>query len=155
MATGWGRKVRLNQAKIACGVAADHTYTTTPFMALNTSNPNDDGQTAGEVTTTTSGYLRVTFSWTTPTLPSNDAAVIATNTALVTFGPSAGANAAWGTLTHISVWEKVSGTQEDISGGTAGGYLARATATVPQAVSAAGVSITVAASALVLNLISA
>lgn len=148
MATGWGRRIRVDVFNRTVIAATPTGTPATWFASLHTGNPGDDGQTANEVTTTTSGYARQAVTWATLTAYTSltaDTASIASNSAVITFGPSAGANAAWGTISYVGLWEKATGNTEAVSGGTTGGYLARALASASQAVGGAGISITIAA----------
>ena len=117
---------------------------TSVYLSLHTANPGDDGQTAGEVTTTTSGYARVNVpaaNWANAVVGANDAAVTISNSATVTFGPSAGANAAWGTITFLGAWKDASST-------TAANFLGRVAVTPSQVVTAAGQSVSFAIGAI-------
>jgi len=147
MASGWGKRTRVNMHKWTVNQTPGSSPTTF-YASLHTGNPGDDGQTSNEVTTTTSGYARQSFTWATLTAytsVSNDAASIASNTSgPISFGASAGANAAWGTITYIGVWEHVSTATEAV-------YLGRAAASVSQSVGGAGVTITVATGALTMS----
>lgn len=71
------------------------------FVALHTAYPTDAG-TAAEVSTVSSGYARqaVTFG------AASGGAVA--NTGLVLFGPCT-AVGGWGTITHVSYWDAVTG----------------------------------------------
>jgi hypothetical protein len=159
MATGWGRRARVDYMSKNLVNQTPSGPATTWFVSLHTANPGDDGQTAGEVTTTTSGYARQgSITWNTLTAFGSltvDTASVASNSALITFGPSAGANAAWGTITYAGLWEKSTGSTEAVSGGTTGGFLGRALASSSQSVGGTGISITIAASALTFGIISA
>lgn len=68
------------------------------FVALHTADPTETGST-GEVSTTANGYSRVAATFT------EDTNGLVDNDALLTFGPNTGT--AWGTITHISVWDAV------------------------------------------------
>jgi hypothetical protein len=86
---------------------------TSVFLSLHTADPGDDGSGGSEVSTTTSGYARqnvVAASWGAATVGANDVAVTIKNSAVVTFGPSAGATPAWGTITFLGAWKDVSST---------------------------------------------
>lgn len=151
MATGWGRRARVDYCSKTLVGQTPSAAPSAWWASLHTNNPGDDGQTANEVTTTTSGYARQSITWNTLTAfgsLTNDTASTASNSALITFGPSAGANAAWGTITYAGVWISSSLTTE-------ANYMGRALATSSQAVGGAGISITIAASALTMGIISA
>jgi len=149
MATGIGKRLRVNCNRWwsnTTPVSAPAAW----YASLHTGNPGDDGLTANEVTTTTSGYARQSIgTWTTTayTSVSNDAACTVANAAQMSFGASAGANAAWGTITYVGVWEHLSTATELV-------YLGRAAASVSQSVGGAGVTITIATGALTLSLTS-
>jgi len=144
--TGWGRFTRTDMQKAVTNIAVVGTYTTA-FLSLHTGNPGDDGQTANEVTTTTSGYARQTLTWTVAayTSVSADGPAVASNSNAISFGPSTGANAAWGTITHMGIWSASSGTTETT-------FRGRVAASVSQSVSGSGVTITVAIGAVAINL---
>ena len=147
MASGWGKRVRVAQQKWVTNNTPGSSPTTW-YASLHTGNPGDDGQTANEVTTTTSGYARQSVAWTAITAHSslsNDDASIASNSGGLSFGPSTGANAAWGAITYVGVWEHVSTATEAV-------YLGRAAASVSQSVGGSGVTITVAAAGLQMSL---
>jgi hypothetical protein len=151
MATGWGRRSRVDYCSKTIVGQTPSAAPTTWFASLHTANPADDGQTAGEVSTTTSGYARQTITWNTLTAFGSltvDTASTASNSALITFGPSAGASAAWGTITYAGVWTSSTLTAET-------SYLGRALASSSQSVGGAGISITIAANALTMGIISA
>lgn len=147
MATGWGRQVRLDFQRVATQNATTKTYTT-PFASLSTANPNDDGQSNAEPTST-GGYAAQSISWTAPTQPANDASCVASNSVAISWGPS---GAAWSTgatnLTHVGIWNNVTTRTETA-------FLGRAAIAVPQAVNAAGVTLTIAIGGLVMGCISA
>jgi hypothetical protein len=133
-----------------------NTSTTPPTVwhaSLHTGNPGDDGQTSNEVTVTTSGYGRFQMLGSPPWditaygSVSNDAACTVTNDTALSFGPSAGANAAWGTITYVGLWEHTTTSTQAV-------YLGRAAASVSQAVSGAGVTITIAVGALAMSITS-
>lgn len=157
MATGPGRQVRVDFMKLFTQVATTKTYTT-PFASLSTANPNDDGQSNAEPTST-GGYTAQGVTWNAISTPSNDAAAQATNSAQIRFGsggPPANADstAAYSTgatlLSHVGIWNNVSTRTE-------AAFLARlAIAGGGFAVNAAGISIIFpATTGLVLGCISA
>jgi hypothetical protein len=149
MPSGWGRQVRVDFQKIATQVAATKTYTT-PFASLSTANPNDDGQSNAEPTST-GGYAAQAITWNTITTPSLDAAANATNSATITFGPSSVAYSTGATLlSYVGIWNSSSTRTEAAFLGRAaiagGGF----------AVNAAGVSIAFASTTgIVMGCISA
>lgn len=73
------------------------TRPTTWFVALHTAWPTDTGSVA-EVSTAGTGYARqaVVFG--------ASASGVVANSALVLFGPAV---SAWGTITHVSIWDAV------------------------------------------------
>lgn len=147
MATGWGREVRRDFSRLAAQVATTKTYTT-PFASLSTANPNDDGQSNAEPTVT-NGYAAQAISWTAPPLPANDAAAVAGNSASISFTSSGGGFSTGATnLTHVGIWNHVTTRTE-------AAFLGRAAISVPQAVAAAGITLTIAIGGLLMNTISA
>ena len=147
MATGWGREVRRDFQRLATQVSTTKTYTT-PFASLSTANPNDDGQSNAEPTAT-NGYAAQSISWTAPPLPSNDAAAIAANSASISWTSSGGGFSTGATnLTHVGIWNHVTTRTE-------AAFLGRAAISVPQAVNAAGITLTIAISGLSMGCISA
>jgi hypothetical protein len=120
------------------GVAV--TVPTNIYFSLHTADPLDDGSASNEVTVTTSGYARQLLAngiagWNAGTTPANDSPTIVTNKlAIPTFGPSAGANAAWGTITFFGMWSTVTGTTL---------FYGRGPVTPSQGVTAAGQSVTI------------
>jgi hypothetical protein len=153
MATGWGKRVRVDIFHRNVVNDSPTTLPTTWWASLNTGNPGDDGQTANEVTTTTSGYARQQITGGAPSewtitaytsLSNDDASIVGNNNAL-SFGPSAGVNAAWGTITYVGLWSASTGTTEAT-------YFGRAAAAVSQAVAGAGVTITIAVNGIQMSL---
>lgn len=135
-------KVPLNQTP---------TAQTTWFAGLSTANPGDDGQSVAEPTAT-NGYARVAITWNTLTAytsVTNDTASVASNSNSLSFTSSGGAFSTGATnLTYVYLNTGSTGTTEAT-------YLGRAAIAVPQAVNAAGITLTIAASGLTMNLISA
>lgn len=147
MATGWGRQVRLDFQRLATQVATTKTYTT-PFASLSTANPGDDGASNAEPTAT-NGYAAQAITWTAPTQPANDASCVASNSNTISFTSSGGGFSTGATnLTHVGVWNNVTTRTE-------AAFLGRAAIAVPQAVAAAGITLTIAIGGLVMNNISA
>jgi hypothetical protein len=147
MATGWGRQVRLDMQRLATQNSPTKTYTT-PFASLSTTLIADDGSNNTEPTST-GGYARQAITWTAPTQPANDASCIAQNSNALTWGPSGAAYSTGATaLQSMGVWNHVSNTAE-------ANFLGRATIAVPQAVNAAGITLTCAIGGLQMGLISA
>jgi hypothetical protein len=110
MAVGYGRRIRRLLVDAACGKTV--TFPTTVFVSLHTANPNDDGQTAGEVGAGV-GYARqqiTTANWTAAPNPALDGDAVSASAIAVTFGPNTTTN--WGTITHLGFWDHVSNTVE-------------------------------------------
>jgi hypothetical protein len=78
-----------------------------------------------------------------------DTASVGANAATITFGPSAGASAAWGVITYVGLWT-ATGTAL-----TESTYLGRALVSVSQNVAGAGVTLTIATGGLTMGCISA
>lgn len=152
MATGWGRRVRVD---VFTRSATNQTPTglpTTFAASLHTGNPGDDGQTVNEVSQTTSGYLRQSFTFSAPTAFGSltvDTASVGSNSGTITFGPSAGATPVWGVITYVGIWT-ATGTAL-----TESTYLGRALVSVSQNVAGAGVTLTIAGGGLTLGTVSA
>jgi hypothetical protein len=126
------------------------TYSTW-WAGLSTANPADDGQSVAEPTAT-NGYARVAITWNTLTVYTSvtvDTASIASNSNSIAFTSSGGAFSTGATnLTHVHIQAASTGTAET-------GFQGRAAIAVPQAVNAAGITLTIAPSGLTMNLISA
>lgn len=79
------------------------TRPTAWYVGLHTANPTANGS-AGEVPTTSNsnstGYARQSAVFT-------SSGGVATNTAMLTFGPDATVN--WGTISYMSVWDSATG----------------------------------------------
>lgn len=147
MATGWGREVRRALQNVATQNAAGKTFTT-PFASLSTANPNDDGQSNAEPTSTGS-YAAQAVTWTAPPLPALDASAVAANAGAITWGPSSAAYSTGATaLSHVGLWNNLTTRTE-------AAFLGRAAITVPQAVNAAGITLTIAIGGLTMGMISA
>lgn len=152
MATGWSAEVRRDFQRLATQVATTKTYTT-PFAGLCTTNPLDDasGVTAsGTEPSSTGGYARQAITWTAPPLPANDAAAVAANSAAISWTSSAAFSTGATTLTHVSLWNT-----STLATVTAAAFLGRAAISVPQAVNASGITLTIAIAGLTMNCISA
>jgi len=151
-ATGYGRRVRLDMTKYVLN-QTPASAPTTWFASLATGNPNDDGQYSGsdlEPTIGTNGYARASITWNTATQPSLDAAVVATNSGALSFTSSGGGFSTGATnLTHVGIWTTNNTRTEAV-------FIGRAAISVPQAVNAAGITLTMASTTgLVMGLISA
>jgi hypothetical protein len=154
MATGWGRQVRVDFQKLATQVATTKTYTT-PFAALMTGNPGDDGQAnspAGTLEPTSTGsYARQAITWNTISTPSNDAAANATNSGSISWTSTAAFSTGATNLTHVAIYNT-----STLATVTEASFLGRAAIAVPQAVNASGITLTMAANTgLVMGCISA
>lgn len=147
MATGWGRQVRLDFQRLATQNSPTKTYTT-PFASLSTANPNDDGQSNAEPTAGTGNYAAQSISWTAPSQPSNDASCVAVNSAAISWTSNAAYSTGATNLTHVGIWNHVTTRTE-------AAFLGRAAITVPQAVNASNITLTIAISGLSLGCISA
>lgn len=149
MASGWGRRVRVEMQKTAVGQSPT-AQSSTQYASLHTGNPGDDGQTANEVGTSL-GYSRqggASF-WSTLTVytsVTNDTASVASNANQLTFGASTGS---WGTITYVGVW------LVNTTSITETNYLGRALVSVSQTVGGAGVTLTIAGGGLTMGCISA
>ena len=91
------------------------------FLDLFTASPGDSN-TGTEVSTTGTGYARQSVAWTV----SGTSPTTATNAAAIEFSP---ATAGWGTVTHVGVYDTVTG----------GNLLAWAQLTTSKTVSAADI----------------
>lgn len=153
MATGWGRQVRVDFQKLATQVATTKTYTT-PFAGLCTTNPLDDGSgvtVGGTEPSSTGSYARQAITWNTISSPSLDAAANATNNGAISWTSTAAFSTGATTLTHVSIWNT-----STLATVTETAFLGRAAISVPQAVNAAGITLTMATTTgLVMGCISA
>lgn len=111
---------------------ASPTRPTTRYLAFHTADPGETGAT-GELST--GGYARqaITFGGATGTAPT-----LAANTSTHTFTAS---GAAWGAVTHLSIWDAITG----------GNCLTKGALTASRTI-ADGDSLTVAAAAITLAL---
>jgi hypothetical protein len=164
MATGWGRRMRvkaqsmLTTINTTYGAFTPEVTTGSFFKAglctVATSAPFlDDGSsaTAGgtEPTIGSNGYARQDVSFAAVGTPANDAAAVATNTQIIAFtsvtgGFSTGASV----INTLTLWNVATTVVESA-------FCARAPLSNPVAVSAAGITISIAISALTLGIISA
>jgi hypothetical protein len=151
MANGYGRRTREQLTRFATGRST--SYTAATHAALTTANPGDDGQTnaAGAVEpTSTGGYARQAITFADPvvyTSVTNDTASLCKHSTF-NYGAS---SVAWSTgatvLTHIATYDS-STLFTEIR------FCARAAISTPPAVASAGITITIAADAVQLGLIS-
>jgi hypothetical protein len=143
----------LDFQKLATQNSTAKTYTT-PFAGLCTANPGDDASgvtVGGTEPSSTGGYARQAITWTAPTQPSADASCNAVNSAGISWTSSAAFSTGATNLTHVSIWN--TSTLATI---TETAFLGRAAISVPQAVNAAGITLTMAATTgLVMGCISA
>jgi hypothetical protein len=151
MATGYGRRVRLDFQKLLTN-NSPATYTAW-FAGLCTTNPLDDGSgnTAGGTEPSSTGsYARQAITWTAPTQPSLDASVLAVNSASISWTSTAAFSTGATVLNHVGIWNTAT-----LATVTEAAYIGRAAITVPQAVNAAGITLTIAISGLSMGCISA
>lgn len=141
MATGFGKRVRVEMVK--CAVGGSPTAQTASHVGLSTANPGDDGQSNAEPTSTGS-YARQSITWETVTAGSNDAAVNALNNGAISWTSTAAFSTGATALTHVSIWNSSSATAE-------ANFIGRAAVAVGQAVNAAGITLTIADNALVMG----
>lgn len=151
MATGWGKRRRVEMQKTNVNQSA--SAETAWFAGLSTANPADDGQSNAEPTSAGS-YARQAITWNTLTAYtslSNDAASNATNSGSISWTSTAAFSTGATNLTHVAIWNASSlATTAETA------YLGRAAIAVPQAVNAAGITLTMAANTgLVMGCISA
>ena len=155
MATGWGKRVRVNMQKYEIsGSPASAPATIYAGLDTNTS-VNDDASnvTAGSTEPSSSnGYGRQAITvWNTVTSPSNDAAAQATNQTVLTWTSSGGGFSTGATtLKTMTLWN--SNTLSNVAESF---FEGRAQIATPQAVATAGITLTCANGGLVMGLISA
>jgi hypothetical protein len=154
MASGWGREVRRAFQNIATSNAAGKTFTT-PFAGLDTTAVVSDdasGIVAGTTEPSSSnGYARQSISWTAPPLPAADAAAIAANSGAISWTSSGGGFSTGATtLKSVTLWNT-----STLATVTEAAFLGRAPIAVPQAVNAAGITLTIAIGGLSMGCISA
>lgn len=141
MPTGWGRRRRVEMQKTNVNQSASPE--TAWFAGLSTANPNDDGQSNAEPTSS-NGYARQAITWNTLTVYTSitaDQASNATNSAGISWTSSGGGFSTGATnLTHVSIWNASS-----LASTAETAYLGRAAIAVPQAVAASGITLTLAA----------
>jgi len=119
----------------------------TTYAGLSTVNPGDDGQSRVEPAFGTGGYARVAVSWSAVSAPGAlDAAVELVNSALITFGASGTAYSTGATqLAWLTLWNHATNTAE-------ANFLGRFPLNTPNAISADGASIAIAAGQLKVTL---
>jgi hypothetical protein len=154
MPAGWGRRIRhgmqtyaINQSPVA-SAAPTH-------VALNPTDPLDSaaGYTAGTTEPAVTGtYARQPVTWTTLaayTTFTADTTIPVTNTGAISFGPSTAAFSPSGPYTFVSLWNTATlATVAETA------YWGRAAVAAPtQSVGGAGITLTIATTALVMGLI--
>jgi len=164
MASGYGRRVRVDLQKWLIGSTTGGTPAaagTTCLAALcyiaSPGTTLDDGSANATPGTTepgigTNGYSRQTLTWNaTVSTPSNDAAAINQNTGAITFTSSGGAfTTAANALNYVFLY-----LSSATSSTTEANYIGRAVIAVPQAVNAAGITLTIASGGLTMSMVSA
>lgn len=152
MATGWGRRYR--QKMQQWGVLGTGTADTSMFAGLDTNTSvNDDGSNVVAGTTepsSTGSYARKAITWATPAAGALDANVPALNSATLTWTSTLAFSTGATTLKTLTIWNTstlASVAETDFCG--------RGAIAVPQAVNAAGITLTVAISGLSMGFISA
>lgn len=111
---------------------------TTPFAAFSTADPGDDGQSMAEPTSTGS-YAAKAITWSSVSLPSNDAAAVLENSATVSWTSTAAWSTGATTLPYIGVFNHVTTRTES------GNFFGVLDVAVPRAVNASGVTLESAA----------
>ena len=153
MATGWGRRVRVDMQKYVTNKTP--ASSTAWFAGLDTNTTvNDDGSNVTAGTTepsSTNGYARQTISWGTPAAGSLDATVPALNDTAISWTSSGGGFSTGATtLKTVTIWNSAT-----LSNVAESFFVGRAAISVPQAVNAAGITLTIAISGLSMGLGSA
>lgn len=153
--TGYGRRVRCEMMKVAVNTTPTNQNPT--FLALCTVNPGDAGAANNSAGTTepssTGSYARQAVTWVaipTYTGVTADTAVNTSNVLQISWTSTA----AWSTgataLSHVGLYDTATlATVAETN------YYGRAAISVPQAVNASGITLTIAASGLVMGCISA
>lgn len=159
MASGWGRRTRQNMQRWV----TNQTPGTTPsawFAGLSIQTLNagpDDGSGITPGTTepsNTNGYVRAnigTSGWTQPVLAGLDASVPALNAGALSWISSGGGfSTAANALNIVTIWDTAT-----VATVTEAAFYGRANIAVPQAVNAAGITLTIAIGGLSMGFISA
>lgn len=87
--------------------------TTSVWLSLHTADPGDDGQTATELSTSGTNYLRINVpaaNWAAAVVGANDVAVTIATSVVVRFPASLNFATAAGTVTYLGAWRDVSAT---------------------------------------------
>jgi len=143
MPNGWGRRVRVEQQK--CAVGQSPTAQSPTHVGLSSANPGDDGAANAEPTAGTGGYGRQSITWGTVAAPGSlDVSVDAKNSTAISWTSTAPWSTGATPLSHVSIWGHITTSTE-------AQYCGRAAIAVPQAVNAAGITLTLAANALVMG----
>lgn len=84
----------------------------TLYLSAHTADPTDSGSLAAEVTATDSGYARqnATAHFGAVSSPTG----VAVNVDIIQFGPSSGANGAWGSITHVGYCDDATAGAENM-----------------------------------------
>lgn len=153
MATGWSARIRVNMQKYVVN-ASPPSAATTQYAGLNTSDPGDAGSSSDPSITpgttepsSTGSYARQAITWATVTQPAADAPANATNSADLVWGPS---SAAYSTGASTLGWMLIMNTAT-LASVLQAHYEGRAQIAVPQAVNAAGITLTCAAGDLIMG----
>lgn len=163
MATGYGRRQRVDLQKWLIGTTtggaptapgttclAALCYIATPGTTLDDGSANATPGTTEPTFTTPGAYARQTLTWNiTVATPSNDAAAVNQNTGAITWTSTAAYSTAANALNYVFLYLTAATTST-----TEANYIGRAAITVPQAVNAAGITLTIASGALVMGMIS-
>lgn len=154
MATGWSRGSRVLAQKWLGGVGS-LTQLATPFAALCTANPLDDGSAnvpaATIEPTSTGSYARQAITWnSTVSTPSNDASAQLVNSGSISWTSTAAFSTGATALSFIAIYNT-----STLATVAEANFQGRASITVPQAVNASGITLTIASGGLVMGMISA
>lgn len=160
MASGWGRRYRTEMQKFAVlntgTSAAASSGIIYAGLDRNSGPVGDDasGITVGTTEPTgpvgTSGYERKPITWATPAQGSPDATVPALNSVAITWTSVTAWSTAANPLGLVTLWNTAT-----LATITEANFYGRATITVPQAVNASGITLTIAISGLSMGFISA
>lgn len=152
MATGWGRRYRVDMQKFATNTSPAAFVACHAGLDTNTS-VNDDGSnvTAGTTEPSSTGsYARQAITWATPAAGALDATVPALNSVAISWTSSAAFSTGATTLKTVTIWNTAT-----LATVTEAAFVGRAVIAVPQAVNASGITLTIAISGLSMGFISA